>query len=88
MGRWDSPLNPLEVSWACQRNTGERGRPLDNPEDAIAHLTTPQSHATLYPIEVGAWGFPGTSVNRFFFLTQPQTGNRVAQPDQVGTRGL
>ncbi len=40
LGCRESLLNPLEVLWTYQRNIEERGCPLDNPGDAITHLTT------------------------------------------------
>ncbi|KAF7704930.1 hypothetical protein HF521_020216 [Silurus meridionalis] len=53
LGCWDSLLNPLEVSWAYQRNTQEGGRPLDNPKGAITQWTFPQSlsGASVYRVE-------------------------------------
>ena len=46
LGSEPGMLNPLEVSWAYQRNT-QGGRPLDNPKGAITHLTIPESHQCL-----------------------------------------
>ena len=60
LGCWDLLLNPLEVSWAYQRNIEERVRPFDNPKDSIPHLIILQSPGSSMSLECNQSILPPT----------------------------